>query len=219
MPFSAPHQPAHNFAQRHNLTGIHTDYAYPPEGWQALTEKLRHWKASESTLGEMARHLPAFFKESGTPPTPMPQLLQNDAQRLAFTEFLNQNLYTAARRMFLDLERLNPKETAKLEFDRQNPDQLLHVVDGILSGFTPRDINFFLKRNGSVRTPEDMGRMITSATEQYRRRAERKILNHLGEFESKGTGWIAAPETLRDIWVQVRSRPPAKTPDVIPFPG
>ncbi len=111
--------------------------------------------------------------------------------------------------IFHQLERLNPTEIGKIRFNRLSAHELNDVVNGIVSGFTPEDISFFIKRShGGIplkkfdRLPEGVARTDI----------ETKIMQRLDPRYH--IQWIASPTTLDNIWNQVKERPVTRPYDI-----
>lgn len=201
------HRPAHVFAARFNLQGIAHDYVLPADPayhWEGYMASMQCYENLAAQPDALAAQLRAFGSARNVPPPTLADLDADNTLHANFTAFVLEAQHQERLRFYDRIAALNPAEAAEIAVNRNSRAAVTNALEGMLSGFTPKDIRYFTKASGEM-TPTDLLRFKSSHAEERRRRAEKKIMAHLG-CPGEGMGWVASPATLQIIWEQIKER-------------
>jgi hypothetical protein len=201
-------EPAKKFEREHVVSGIAGYYKFPGEpglDQLSLQTRLRCYTGFNCSQELTTIRVQEFGKEKGTPSITLTDIQADEELTREFSRFATNRKKEDINFMLSKVEIMNPERTAALCFDRSDVYQAVDVLHGIVSGFSPSDINYYIRQTNSGIPWRERER---SATEIERRAIESRILSKLGKTNKKTLGWIPSIETLERIWEQIKDRSP-----------
>ncbi len=197
------HQFAIEFEERYGLNGIAGRYVFPEEpGFDRLTLQHKVWEIydTEKHPALLDARVQQFAAALNHPVT-LEQIRENDQVCYYFATFMQHQELLEMLTVYEKLAALNPQAAAQLRFDKDDSKEVLDVVHGMVSGFSPEDINHYLesfRHEGGFmaleQTPKEQARMVLTT----------RIKDQIGDIPS----WRPATSTLEKIWEQVKQRSP-----------
>jgi hypothetical protein len=201
-------EPAKRFEQQYHVTGIAGNYIFPKEEGYDRESIHRMLFVPEQggvnweTILRNTRQLGQAIGDEALSPFEIPD-----------SEFLKREYIKVAekndKKIFYEvlgkLETLNPDAMQRIGYNRNKSNEVRDVICGIVSGFSPEDIHYFIHEWKYIlhhRKDDDAAELHYKA----RRATERKIMLRLSEDTRHGLGWIASPQTMQKIWEQIEHR-------------
>jgi len=205
MQFGQTQEPAKLFELEHRVSGIAGCYKFgnsDPGDRLSMARRIESFTGRISLGDVLSTRARQFGEVIGEPDITVDRIRDNEDLRREFDAFVERRDQKDLQEMLRQLEILNPTEIERIQFDRDNRQQVVDVIHGVVSGFTPADINEYLAQRDTRKQYEPL-----STSELERRAMESRILEKLGKSKEITVGWVASMPTLEMIWQQVKDRP------------
>lgn len=119
----------------------------------------------------------------------------NLSLRERFRDWVDKKRLQEMLGLFAEVSSLNPEAIREMHFDPNNISELYDVIHGMISGISPRDINYYMHEYN--KDPEQEAKRI---------KMESAILHRLRRQASNTIGWIASPSSLAMIEERLAER-------------
>ena len=197
-------QAAIAFEAKYGFSGIAGHYVFPDEPGTDCTSMQERLYTLSSTRGTPRRqellreYANRYARLTGTSPLSEADIRAGGELARKFEQWADKELQNEYKSMLTRLTALNPELTDAIRFDADDIKHVYDVLVGVVSGFNPDDINYYL---------HDYKYKQDSPQNKERRQLEEAVLTKLDATDDHTLGWIASPGTLHKIEQQLQDRP------------